>query len=138
MSDVDGDLRRLAQERLQEPILAMAQFRAGVPRLFSGILWSAEGRYNGRAARLPSPAYLVITTSRVVTFSARFSPEVKVIGPTNVWTRSEIRARRSTSSPAAMCIRWSTAEPEVEIEAAEPGTQSGEVIRLLCDITGRR
>jgi hypothetical protein len=137
MAAVDSELRRLAQQRVKEPILAMAQFRAAGPTAnrggtAAGVIYDAVRWIHARrTAQMPNPAYLAITELTLYVFSARFGISVKLIGPTQQWPRSEVIARHSDDNQFCVQLQLEPDKPH-EMEAADPGPESATLISLLC------
>src|SRR6266568_5159151 len=143
MSAVDAELRRLAQERVDDTILAMAQFRFVVPENVGGgppllwliglALWKFRTVLRGRGGvHLPNPAYLAMTESVVYVFSARFGGAARIAGRTQQWPRSEINAWHWHDNRHAFLFQLGENNPAVEIEAADPSRESATLIDLLC------
>ncbi len=138
MSAVDGVVRQLVAQRLDEPILAMAQFRVAGPKLgfwtpgavaaFRILDWFARRRH----ARLPIPAYLAVTDSAALIFSAPFGRTARVVGPVKTWPRLQLHAVRVEGFPFRLKLRTDPRSWELQLDAVEPGPEAGEVIRLLC------
>jgi hypothetical protein len=137
VASIDGVVRQLAQQRLDEPILAIAQFRVAGPELrwwtpLAVVVaqvpdWVARRHQ----ARLPTPAFVSITESSVVVFSARFGRTTRVIGPVRVWPRAQVTAVPG-DAPFMVTVRPGPESVQIELDASDPGPDAASVIRLLC------
>jgi len=131
MAQITSVLRSLAENRLGEPILAMAQFRAAPPDANPlNLFVLADLIHRRRSARLPNPAFLAVGKTAVHVFSARFGTRIRLIGPLDRWSRSDLTATRSSGRYLRMIVQISPDRPRVELEAVDPDADADKVIEL--------